>query len=115
LAWYADFKENKITNYQLHVLTSYVYVFTPKGDTIQMPVGSTALDFAYRIHTDIGDHCYGIKINNKMAKIDSILNTGDLVEILINKKINVNKNWLSIVKTAWAKEHIRKQTQNISF
>jgi GTP diphosphokinase / guanosine-3',5'-bis(diphosphate) 3'-diphosphatase len=102
-------KGNKnINNYQISVLSKYVYVFTPKGDTIQMPLGSTALDFAYRVHTDIGDHCVGVKINQKMAKIDSDLKTGDYIEILTSKKSNVNKNWLSFVKTQWAKEHIRK-------
>ena len=100
--------EKDIKNYRLHVLTDYVYVFTPRGDTIQMPSGSTGLDFAYRIHTMIGDHCNGIKINGKMAKMESKLKTGDLVEALISKKTNVNKNWLEIVKTQWAREHIRK-------
>jgi len=100
--------DEHITNYRLKVLTNYVYVFTPKGDTIQLPKGSTALDFAYRIHTNVGDRCKGIKINNKMAKIDDVIQTGDLVEVLLSKKINVNKNWLNIVKTSFAKEHIRK-------
>lgn len=103
--------EKDINNYRLHVLTDYIYVFTPKGDTIQLPSKSTALDFAYRIHTAIGDHCTGIKINGKMAKIDTKLKTGDLVEVLINKKLNVNKNWLDVAKTQWAREHIRKVTK----
>jgi len=100
--------DNQINNYQLKVLTNYVYVFTPKGDTIQLPKGSTGLDFAYRIHTSIGDRCKGIKINNKMARIDDEIKTGDLVEVLLGKKLNVNKNWLDVAKTQWAKEHIRK-------
>lgn len=100
--------EKDIKNYRLHVLTNYIYVFTPRGDAIQMPAGSTALDFAYRIHTDIGDHCQGIKINGKMAKLETVLKTGDLVEALLSKKMNVNKNWLDVVKTQWAREHIRK-------
>ena len=100
--------EKDVKNYRLHVLTDYVYVFTPRGDAIQMLCGSTGLDFAYRIHTSIGDHCSGIKINGKMAKMESKLKTGDLVEALISKKMNVNKNWLEIVKTQWAREHIRK-------
>jgi len=108
--WQKD--EKDVTNYRLKVLTNYVYVFTPKGDTIQMPAGSTVLDFAYRIHTNIGDRCFGAKVNNKMEKIDATLKTGDLVEILINKKLNVNKNWLSVVKTSWAREHIRKMVQS---
>jgi GTP diphosphokinase / guanosine-3',5'-bis(diphosphate) 3'-diphosphatase len=100
--------DNKINNYQLKVLTTYIYVFTPKGDTIQLPKGCTALDFAYRIHTGVGDRCMGVKINGKMGKIDDKLETGDLVEVLLGKKLNVNKNWMTMVKTPWAKEHIRK-------
>jgi GTP pyrophosphokinase len=103
--------DNNVNNYRIKVLTNYVYVFTPKGDTIQLPKGSTALDFAYRIHTSIGDRCKGIKINGKMAKIDDQLKTGDLIEVLLGKKINVNKNWLDLVKTSWAKEHIRKMVK----
>jgi len=100
--------DNNINNYRLKVLTNYIYVFTPKGDTIQLPKGSTALDFAYRIHTSIGDRCKGVKINGKMAKIDDELKTGDLIEVLLGKKMNVNKNWLDVAKTTWAREHIRK-------
>jgi GTP pyrophosphokinase len=116
LEWVRDLikwqtNENKINNYKLHVLSKYIYVFTPKGDTIQLPAGSTVLDFAYRIHTDIGDKCSGAKVNNKMAKIDDVLKTGDIIEILVTKKLHVTKNWLSIVRTSWAKEHIRKVSQ----
>ena len=100
--------DNNINNYRIKVLTNYIYVFTPKGDTIQLPKGSVALDFAYRIHTSVGDRCLGVKINGKMAKIDDELKTGDLVEIILGKKINANKNWMDIVKTAAAKDHIRK-------
>ena len=103
--------DNNVNNYRIKVLVNYIYVFTPKGDTIQLPKGSVALDYAYRIHTSIGDRCKGIKINGKMAKIDDELKTGDLVEVLLGKKINVNKNWLDMVKTPMAKEHIRKMVK----
>ena len=103
--------DNKVKNFRLKVLTNYIYVFTPKGDTIQLPRGSTALDFAYKIHTSIGDRCRGVKINDKMGRIDDQLKTGDLVEVLLSKKMNVNKNWLSIVRTSWAREHIRKMVK----
>lgn len=100
--------DNNVNNYQLKVLTSYIYVFTPKGDTIQLLKGSTALDFAYRIHTSVGDRCIGVKINGKMGKINDELKNGDLVEVLLGKKLNVNKNWIDMVKTSNAKDHIRK-------
>ncbi len=104
--------DNSVNNYKIKVLSRYVYVFTPKGDTIQLPKGSTALDFAYRIHTDLGDHCHGAKVNNKMVRIDQKLNSGDVVEILTTKNKNVSKNWLDIVTTSFAKEHIRKITSD---
>lgn len=103
--------DNNIKNYRIKLLTNFIYVFTPKGDTIQLPKGSTALDFAFRIHTGIGERCSGVKINNKIAKIGNELKTGDLVEILTTKKININKNWLDIVTTPDAKEYIRKSVK----
>jgi guanosine-3',5'-bis(diphosphate) 3'-pyrophosphohydrolase len=84
--------DENVNNYRIKVLEKYIYVFTPKGDTIQMPAGSTALDFAYRIHGEIGNHCIGAKINKKMGKIDTILKTGDLVEILTSKKVQRNNS-----------------------
>jgi len=102
--------DNEVNNYKINVLSRYVYIFTPKGDTIQLPKGATALDFAYRIHTELGDHCIGAKINNKMVRIDQKLNNGDMVEIILTKNINVRKNWLDVVTTNFAKEHIRKMT-----
>ncbi len=100
--------DNNINNYRIMLLTNFIYVFTPNGDTIQLPKGSTALDFAFRIHTRIGERCKGVKINNKIAKIGNELKTGDLVEILLSKNNNINKNWLDLVKTPAAKEYIRK-------
>lgn len=100
--------DDNINNYRIKLLTNFIYVFTPKGDTIQLPKGSTALDLAFRIHTGIGERCKGVKINNKIAKIGNELKTGDSVEILLSKKINVGKNWLELVKTQAAKEYIRK-------
>lgn len=106
LKW--QLSDNNIKNYRVKLLTNFIYVFTPNGDTIQLPKGSTALDFAFRIHTRIGEKCKGVKINNKIAKIGNELKTGDLVEILLGNKININKNWLDMVITQNAKECIRK-------
>lgn len=104
--------ENEVKNYRIDVLNKFIYVFTPKGDTIQIPKGSCALDFAYRIHSDIGNHCYGVKINQKMAKISDELRNGDLVEILTSKTVFPNKNWLEIAQTPMARERIRKELGN---
>lgn len=86
--------DENVNNYRIKVLEKYIYVFTPKGDTIQMPAGSTALDFAYRIHGEIGGHCIGAMINQKMGKIGTVLKTGDLVEILTSKKVQRGRNGL---------------------
>jgi GTP pyrophosphokinase len=107
--------EKEVKNYRIDVLNKFIYVFTPKGDTIQIPKGSCALDFAYRIHSDIGNHCYGVKINQKMAKISDELNNGDLVEILTSKTVFPNKNWLEIARTPMARERIRKELSNKNY
>jgi GTP pyrophosphokinase len=104
--------EKEVKNYRIDVLSKFIYVFTPKGDTIQIPKGSCALDFAYRIHSDIGNHCYGVKINQKMGKISDELKNGDLVEILTSKTVFPNKNWLEIAQTPMARERIRKELAN---
>ena len=111
--WQSTDMEN-VKNYQINVLKDYIYVFTPKGDTIQMPKGSTALDFAYWIHSDLGNHCGGTRINKKMSKINTPLKTGDIVEIIVNKKISVNRDWLDWTTTGFAKTQIRKEMQNTS-
>jgi len=100
-----------VKNYQIKVLTDYIYVFTPKGDTIQLPKESSGLDFAYRIHSGLGDRCQGIKINNRIAKMGKKLKTGDMVEILTGKKVNANKGWLRLARTASARAHIRRAIQ----
>ena len=92
-----------------------VYVFTPKGDIKKMPRGSTALDFAYAVHTDVGNHCTGARINRALASLPTILNNGDSVEIITSKSSWPNTAWLSYVVTAKARTHIRnylkKQTE----
>lgn len=84
-----------------------IFIFTPKGDVIDMPEDSTPLDFAYAIHSDIGDHTAGAKINSKMMQIFSKLKNGDIVEIITNKNSNPSNKWLEYAKTALAKKHIK--------
>ena len=85
-----------------------IFVFTPKKKVIKLPLGATALDFAYAVHSDIGNTCMGAKVNNKMVPIDTKLKTGDICEILVRKNIRPTKNWLEIAITAQARSRIRK-------
>ncbi len=93
---------------KLDVFNDEVFVFTPKGDVIDLPVGSTPIDFAYKIHTDIGHHCVGAKVNGKMVPLSSNLNTGDIVQILTNRQSSgPSRDWLDIVRTSQARSKIR--------
>lgn len=85
-----------------------IFVFTPQKEVIKLPSGSTALDFAYYVHSDIGDKFMGAKVNGKMSTIDTKLKTGDTCEILVRNNIKPNINWLDFATTAHARSKIRK-------
>lgn len=95
--------------YKIKVFAESVFVFTPKGLLIRLPKGSTPIDFAFRIHQDIGLRYQGALVNGKIVPKEYNLNTGDTVEILVANKITVNPHWLKIVKTASARQKIRRQ------
>ncbi len=84
-----------------------VYVFTPTGEVKELPAGSTPLDFAYSIHSDVGNHCTGAKINNRMVSLKAKLKTGDTVHILTSKSQTPNKDWLKLVRSTKARNRIR--------
>ncbi len=84
-----------------------IYVLTPKGDIIELPSGSTPIDFAYKIHSEVGNSTVGALVNSKMVKLDHILNDGDLVELITQKGHFPSKGWLKIVKTESAKSRIK--------
>ena len=87
--------------------TNEVYVFTPNGDVKSLPAGATALDFAYTIHSEVGNKCVGIKINNKIVTLDTVLKTGDTVEVMTNPSAKgPSRDWLKIVKTPSVKSKI---------
>ena len=90
-------------------LQTRIFVFTPKGDVIDLPEGATVVDFAYHIHSEIGNKCTGARVNDKMTSLDSILKNGDVVEIIIDKNRKApNHDWLEFVKTHTARTHIKQ-------
>jgi GTP pyrophosphokinase len=84
-----------------------VYVYTPAGDVKELPEGATPLDFAFLIHTDVGLHCAGAKINGRLAPLGTELKNGDLVEIITDQSRNPNRDWLKFIKTAKARNRIQ--------
>ncbi|MEX0652057.1 MAG: HD domain-containing protein [Candidatus Paceibacterota bacterium] len=84
-----------------------IFTFTPNGDVIDLPIDSSPIDFAYAVHSDIGNHVFGAKVNNKMASIDTKLKSGDIVEILTKEKSKPSRKWLDFTKTTLARRHIR--------
>jgi GTP pyrophosphokinase len=94
---------------KLDIFQDQVFVFTPKGDIKDMPAGATPLDFAYRIHTDVGHRTIGAKVNNRLVPLDYRLKNGDIVEIVTTKaEHGPSRDWLNIVRTSHAKEKIRQ-------
>lgn len=85
-----------------------VYVFTPKGEVVTLPLGASALDFAFKIHSEIGFHCSAAKINNKIAPLKTILKAGDIVEIITSPEKTPRRDWLNIIFTSTARHHIKR-------
>ena len=104
-----DFKSNLefLTSVFRDMATDQVLVFTPKGDLIDLPEGSTPIDFAYRIHTEIGHRCNGARVNGRIVPLDYKLRTGDVVEILTRQTPQPSYDWLRIVRTSSARSKIR--------
>ncbi len=103
-----DFWENT----KMELFEDQAFVFTPKGDLIELPSGATPIDFAYAIHSDIGDRCVGAKINGRIAPLNSRLVNGDQVEVITAKTQNPSPTWERFVVTGKARSHIRKYVRN---
>jgi guanosine-3',5'-bis(diphosphate) 3'-pyrophosphohydrolase len=94
---------------KLDIFQDQVFVFTPRGDVKDLPAGATPLDFAYRIHTDVGHSCIGAKVNNRLVPLDYKLKNGDIVEIVTTKGAHgPSRDWMNVVTTTHAKEKIRQ-------
>lgn len=94
-------------NMEMELLSKQVYVFTPKGDVMELPLGSTPVDFAYRIHSDIGDHMVGAIVNDNIVPLDYELNDNDIIKVNTNASAKPNIDWLKFVKTSQAKNKIK--------
>ena len=111
LEWQKDMRDSRMfmENLKLDLFDSQAFVFSPRGDVFSIPAGGTPLDFAYQVHTDVGNHCVGAKVNGRIVPLDSSLQNGDICEILVNKSSGrPSLDWLSIVKTGGAKHKIKQ-------
>ncbi len=111
LEWQNDLRDASefMESLRIDLFADTVFVFTPKGDVVELPAGSCPVDFAYRVHTDVGHRCVGAKINGRINPLNTKLTNGDIVEILTSKQGNgPSRDWLSFVKTSQAKNRIRQ-------
>jgi guanosine-3',5'-bis(diphosphate) 3'-pyrophosphohydrolase len=115
LRWVQEILENPkpdqatefVKEFRLNLYDEEIYVFTPKGDVLSLPQGATPVDFAFRVHTEVGLHCIGAKVNGKLVPLSYKLKSGDQVEIITSKKQTPNPDWMKFVVTQKARSHIR--------
>jgi RelA/SpoT family (p)ppGpp synthetase len=115
--WIRDVFENStkdeatkeiLASFKLNLYQDEIYVFTPKGELKRLPINSTPVDFAFEVHSNVGSHCIGAKVNGKIMPLNTVLHSGDQVEIITSKNQQPNKSWLQFVTTHKAKSNIRK-------
>lgn len=109
MEWQHDLRDARefMEGLKMDIFAHSVFVFTPKGDVVELPSGSVPIDFAYRIHTDIGHRCIGAKVNGRIVPLDYKLKNGNIIEVITNKSSGPSRDWLNIVKTPQAKARIR--------
>ncbi|HLJ84246.1 MAG TPA: bifunctional (p)ppGpp synthetase/guanosine-3',5'-bis(diphosphate) 3'-pyrophosphohydrolase [Candidatus Eremiobacteraceae bacterium] len=111
LEWQEDMRDSRefMEHLKLNLFDNQVFVFTPKGDVMGLSVEATPLDFAYHVHTSVGHHCVGAKVNGKIVPLDYTLHTGDICEVMVNKNsAGPSLDWISICKTSSAKHKIKQ-------
>ncbi len=110
LDWQNDLKDAQeyLESIKDDLFDGEVYVFTPQGDVVSLGRGATCVDFAYRIHTEVGNHCAGAKVNGRIVTLDTPLKNGDIVEIMTNKNSRPSLDWLNFVVTNSARNRIRQ-------
>jgi len=123
-SWIEEFKELQkrisehsvfLENLKMDFFKDRIFVFTPDGDVVDLPENSSPIDFAYAIHSDVGNHTSGVKINNKLVSLGTKLKNEDIIEIIKKKESHPSSKWLDYAKTALAKKHIKSYLQQHSF
>jgi len=110
LEWHNDMSDSKdfVNTVKMDVFADEVFVFTPRGDVIDLPVGSVPIDFAYRIHTDVGNRCIGAKVNGRIVPLDYKLSNGDIVEVITSKQASgPSRDWINIAGSSDTRNKIR--------
>jgi RelA/SpoT family (p)ppGpp synthetase len=103
-----DARKELLENFKLNLYQDEIYVFTPKGELRRLPLNSTPVDFAFEIHSKVGYHCIGAKINGRIVPLGTILRSGDQIEIITSKNQHPNKSWIKFVKTPKARSAVKK-------
>lgn len=108
---HAGGSEDMLNKLKADFFSHRVFVFTPQGDVIDLPIDSSPVDFAYAVHSDIGNHMSGVKVNGKMVSLDTKLKNGDIVDVQTKQSVAPTQKWLDIAKTSAARKHIRTVLQ----
>ena len=110
LEWHKDMNDSRdfVNTVKMDIFADEVFVFTPRGDVIDLPVGSVPIDFAYRIHTDVGNRCVGAKVNGRIVPLDYQLKNGDIVEVITSKQSNgPSRDWINVVGSSDTRNKIK--------
>lgn len=113
--WQQNFTnpEEFVQSLKIDFFQDRIFTLTPKGEVIDLPVGATPVDFAYQVHSEVGDRCAGAKVNGKIAPLDHQLKSGDMVEIITQKNKSPSEAWLSFARTGAARNHIRAALRKV--